>query len=128
MVQKIQPMVLWGWREATMAPTIEKGSHVAKVKTVSIAPPYGSSGLVDPIVLASAIPPTMSAMDSATSDHASQEAARVLIPRNPRPRSLAPSVTTLLYSTTVSQTLRKALRGRRFRVNFGDGVFPYELR
>jgi hypothetical protein len=38
--------------------------------------------------------------------HASQEAARVLIPPAPCPCSLVPSVTTPLYSTTVSQPLR----------------------
>src|SRR5215217_5532875 len=37
--------------------------------------------------------------------------ARVLIPPALRPCSLAPSVTTPLYSTTVCQTLRRTLRG-----------------
>src|SRR5215211_9122707 len=44
-------MVFRGWREATMAPTIEKGNHMAKVMTTSTAPPYGSSGPVDPNIL-----------------------------------------------------------------------------
>src|SRR5215203_2717440 len=82
MAQKSQPMVLRGCREATM----------------------------DPIVRASATPLTRSATESTTSDQASQAAERVLIPPTRRPCSLAPSVTTLLYSTTVSQTLRQPLR------------------
>src|SRR5215212_9786755 len=39
-------------------------------------------------------------------DHASKAAARRFLPPTPRSCSLAPSVTTPLYSTTVSQTLR----------------------
>jgi hypothetical protein len=42
--------------------------------------------------------------------HASQEAAQVLIPPTLRLCCLAPSVTTPLYSTTVSQALRQTLR------------------
>src|SRR5215203_1323636 len=45
---------------------------------------------------------------TAHTDQASQEATRA--PPSPRPWSLAASITTLLYSTTVSQSLRKALR------------------
>src|SRR5829696_2311332 len=37
--------------------------------------------------------------------------ACALISPTPRPSSLVPSVTTPLYSTTVSQTLRQPLRG-----------------
>ena len=44
------------------------------------------------------------------SDQASH-AARALIPPIPRPCFLAPSVTTLLYSTTVPTALRRLLRG-----------------
>ena len=46
------------------------------------------------------------------SDHASHAAARALVPPAPRFCSLVPSVTTPLYRTIVSQTLRLALRGR----------------
>jgi hypothetical protein len=42
------------------------------------------------------------ARESAHTAHASQAAARVLIPPTPLPRSLAPTVTTPLYSTTLS--------------------------
>src|SRR5215204_4791638 len=114
MVQKIQPMVLWGWREATIAPTTEKGSHVTKVKTVSRSTrSYGSSGSVGLVIRDSAIPLTRNATASTTSDHANQEAVRVLIP--PTPRSccpLVPSVTTPLYMRTVSRALRVALRSQ----------------
>src|SRR5215207_156882 len=50
------------------------------------------------------------------SDQASQEAARRLIPPLLRSCSLAPSLTTPLYSTTVSQALRQPLRARSFRI------------
>jgi hypothetical protein len=50
--------------------------------------------------------------------HASQEAARVLIPPTPCPCPLVPSVTTPLYKATVSQALRQPLRG--------EGPIPIE--
>jgi hypothetical protein len=81
---------------------------------VSSAPPYESSGSMALVVRASAIPPRRSAGDSATCDHASQAAVWRLIPPTSCPCSLAPSLTTSLYSTTVSQPLRNALRGGVF--------------
>src|SRR5687767_13609648 len=60
---------------------------------------------------------TASTTHSRQSDQAIQAADRMLIPPNPRPCSLAPSITTPLYSTTISQALRNALRGS-----------PYEAR
>jgi hypothetical protein len=42
----------------------------------------------------------------------------VLIALAPRPCSLAPSVTTPLYSTIVSKALRNALRGGKIQINF----------
>jgi hypothetical protein len=108
-------MVLRGCREATMAPTTEKVSTMAKERTtVSASPtlPYGSPGGVDPLARASAIPPPRSATESTTSDQASQAAERVLVPPTPRPCcSLNPSVTTLLYSSIVFKALRQPLRG-----------------
>src|SRR5215208_123678 len=51
-----------------------------------------------------------SATQSIPSDHASQAAVRRLIPPTPRPRcSLAPSVTTPLYSTPASKVFREHL-------------------
>src|SRR5829696_1316307 len=55
--------------------------------------------------------------ESAASDHASQEAARGLIPPAPRPCSLALTVTTPLYRTSVSQALWLPLRGRAGRTS-----------
>jgi hypothetical protein len=54
----------------------------------------------------------VSARESAHSDQANQAAVRRLIPPIPRLCFLAPSVTTLHYSTTVSQALRQTLRGK----------------
>src|SRR5215203_3085208 len=51
-----------------------------------------------------------SATHATHSDQASLVAALVLNPTPPRPCSLAPSVTTPLYSTTVSKALRQSLR------------------
>jgi hypothetical protein len=53
----------------------------------------------------------VSARESAHSDQANLAAVRRLIPPIPRLCFLAPSVTTLLFSTTVSQVLRQTLRG-----------------
>src|SRR5215217_6639790 len=52
-----------------------------------------------------------SATHSAHSDQASRAERRALTLPSPRPRSLAPSVTTSLYSITGPQALRNALRG-----------------
>jgi hypothetical protein len=46
-------------------------------------------------------------------DQANNAAVRRLVPPTPRSRWLAPSVTTLLYYTTVSQTLRASFSERR---------------
>src|SRR5215208_242002 len=51
-----------------------------------------------------------SATQSVHTDHASHAAERRLIPPLPLPCSLVLPVTTPLYSTTVSQALRQALR------------------
>src|SRR5918992_1434957 len=50
----------------------------------------------------------VSAKESAHADHASHEALRPLIMPTPRPCSLVPTTTILLYSPTVSQTLRRS--------------------
>src|SRR5918995_6640085 len=51
------------------------------------------------------------ATESAASPHANQKATRRLIPPTPRPCYLASSAITLLYSTAVSQTLRRDVPG-----------------
>src|SRR5215218_90291 len=53
----------------------------------------------------------VSAKESAHTDQASHAAVRRFTPPTSRPCSLAPSVTTPLYSTSVSQALRHTLRG-----------------
>jgi hypothetical protein len=91
-----------------MASTTEKVSNVARLRNAlpgSASPPYGSSGTVDLVVRASAIPPRSSATDNVTSDQASHAAAQRRVPPAPRSRSFVPSVTTSLYRTTVPQTL-----------------------
>src|SRR3712207_610876 len=97
---------------ALRAPTTENHTIRAARVTIEGPGPMKSSPSVRPLRSARIRLATASATHSAHSDHASQEAARVLIPPTPRPCSLAPSVTTPLYSTTVSYSLRNALRGR----------------
>ena len=95
-------------------------STMAKVRTKELAAPtlpYGSSRAVDLTIRANATPPTRSATESAHSDQASHEAARVLIPPIPRSCSVVPSVTAALYSSTVSQALRQALRGHNLWID-----------
>src|SRR5215207_2042324 len=52
----------------------------------------------------------VSVKEKAHADHASQMVARLLIGPTPRPCAFVPSVTTPLYSTTVSKALRQTLR------------------
>ena len=52
----------------------------------------------------------VNAKEVAHMDQANNAAVRRLIPPTPRSRWLAPSVTTPLYSTTVSKALRQTLR------------------
>ena len=90
---KNQPIGLLGRREATIAPTIVlETTPRRKVK---------SRGPV-PVSTVNATTQVTKTTVRAHSDQASQEAARKLIPPMPRPYSLAPSVTTPLYSITVS--------------------------
>ncbi len=82
MLQKSQPIVLRGWREAIMAPTTEKVRIVTRLLTTlpgSASPPYGSSATVDLMIRANEIPPLNIATDSPTSDHANHVTSRRLI-------------------------------------------------
>src|SRR5918998_1912205 len=118
MVQKIQPMGFSGRREEIVAPTVEKDPMARSEMMAPAAPSvlFSGSGYRKPKTTVM----TTSSTVSAHSDQASQAAARSLIPPAPRPCFLAPSVRTLpLYSTIVSQALRKALRGRSFQQTFG---------
>src|SRR5215217_6328222 len=59
------------------------------------------------------------------SDQASQEAARELIPLTPCSCSFALCVTTPLYSTTISQTLRYLLRASKKWIIFSPALVMY---
>ena len=88
-----------------MAPTTENVSSVTRLTITlkgSASLSYGSRAPKGLAIRANEIPPASSATASTTSDHANQEAVRVLIPPTPRSRSFVPSVTTPLYSSTVS--------------------------
>ena len=56
-------------------------------------------------------------------DDANQAAVRGRFYRLLASCSLAASVTTLIYSTTVSQALRQSLRSRRSRANLVEFIF-----
>src|SRR5918994_3189861 len=115
--RQIQPIGLWGRLEAIRAPTIGKAEKAKKGNTkmsTPLSPPVPPllGGCTDRVAMSSAAEAADMASERPASDHANHEAARVLIPPTPRPCSLARSVTTPLYSATVSQTLRQALRSR----------------
>src|SRR5829696_2417326 len=95
----IQPMGLWGRLEAIRAPTKGKARKGKTTMSTALSPPVPQElgGCTDRVAMYSAADAADMATERPASDHASQAAARVLIPPTPRPCSLAPSVTTLLY-------------------------------
>src|ERR687889_1087514 len=98
--------------EAIKAPMME--NDTVQVRRLAIVGPSQArkiSPRVRPLRRARIRPATASATQSRHSDQAIQAANRMLILPSPRPRSLAPCVTTPLYNTTVSQALRQTLRG-----------------
>jgi len=107
---KSQPTGLWGLREATRAPTVAKGRAAETTKGLRATSLTGHSR--NP----RQIPPTIRAHKG----QANQATLRWPSRLTPRSCSLAPSVTTPLYSTTVSRALRLPLRSRRSRTNFGE--------
>src|SRR5215211_5695142 len=113
MVRQSHPMGFLGRLEAIMAPTNGKIRNEAPAnwlpKVRSTPQPLGK--LADRASKNIGMLSTYSAAQRAASDHASQEAARVLIPPTTLPCSFVASVTTPLYITTVSRTLRRTLRG-----------------
>src|SRR5918996_1914970 len=109
-----------GRREATTAPTVVNVK--ARKARRTIVPRLGkirAEALKNP-----STPPPKAAngKEIAHIDHAIQVAARGLIPPIPCSCSLAPSVTTPLYSTTVSQALRQTLRGKGL-----NNIDPHQL-
>src|SRR5918995_2441653 len=105
----IHPIGFLGWRVAISAPTVEKLSTMparTEYATTSVIPPEAGRNNCSSRESARAT------MESSHPDQASQDAARRLIPPLLRPCSVALSVTTALYSSTVSRALRQALRSR----------------
>src|SRR5215210_1477609 len=98
--QNSQPMGFSGRREATRAPTVENAKITTERHAVTKADEVSS--LSEARRKAKAIATKVDTQ----AGHASQEAARVLIPPTLRSRPFVPSVTTLLYSTTVSRALQ----------------------
>src|SRR5215203_5519623 len=112
--RQIQPMGLSGRLEAIRAPTKGKARKGSEKMSTALRPPVPQElgGCTDRVTKSLPSCCTNITSESAPSDHASQVAVRRLISPTPRPCcSLALSVTTPLYSTTVSQALRNALRG-----------------
>src|SRR5215208_4542978 len=103
-----QPTGFSGRREATIAPTVASITMNVLLNHQAKTGVLGWERLRTTRRRLNAVSATV----SVHSDQASREAARVLIPPFPYPVTLAPSVTTPLYSTTVSQTLRQTSRGR----------------
>jgi hypothetical protein len=102
--KQIQPMGLWGRLEAIGAPTkgkVRKGTM--KTNTMLKPPvPQVIGGCADRGRMTYNVTfATNMTSERVASDQASQEAARRPNPPAPRLCSLAPSVTTPLYSTTV---------------------------
>jgi hypothetical protein len=124
-LQKSQPMVLRGWREAMLAPTTEKVSSRTRSETTllsSVSPPEGRSGTADPVTRSKATPPKSSATDNVASDQESQTAARLPVLPTPWPRFFESLLTTPpLYKKIVSRPLRQPLRARRFGNFLGKG-------
>src|ERR671921_2989293 len=111
MPQKIQPMGLVGRREAISAPTVGNASESNPVSTAKAGPglsPGTPAGMTSPVRKSSKRASPRSATHIAQSDHANHAAVRWLIGLTPRPCSLGPSITILLYGSSVSQTSRKS--------------------
>jgi hypothetical protein len=114
--RQIQPIGFSGRLEAIRAPTRGKARKGKKITSELRAPAVPQVLAVEGCGAAptykddtvSAAPTTNMATERAASDHASQ-----VLPSIPLFRCLTPAVTTLLYSTTVSQTLRWPLQAKR---------------
>src|SRR5918997_4221521 len=97
--------------EAMRPPTTENDTiWVRRVATEGPDQARKISLRVSPLRRARIRPATARTTHSRHSDQASHAAVRRLIPPTSRSCSLAPSVTTPLYNTTVCQALRQTLR------------------
>src|SRR5215210_1917922 len=106
--QKIHPIGFLGRREAIKAPTVGNVKANKEMRTGKLEL---NPGWLEKVRKPSTPLNAAKGKESAHTDHASQAAVRRLIPPTPRSCSLAPSVTTPLYRTIVSQALRQPLRG-----------------
>src|SRR5215210_8977174 len=116
--RQIQPIEFRGRLEAIRAPTRGKarnGTNINKLLSdpevpqslgTCVAGPDEREGMVNATLIKNM------ATERPASDHASQATAR--IPSIPGPCCLVPVVTASLYRTTVSRTLRRALRTEGF--------------
>jgi hypothetical protein len=98
---KSQPTGLYGLREATKAPTVAKGTAVERTRGTRATSLTGHSR--NPRQIPATIRPQKVQANPAAGRPDSS---------TPRPCSLAPTVTSPLYNSTVSRALRQPLRGR----------------
>src|SRR3712207_1447791 len=99
----IQPMGFLGRLEAIRAPTKGKVRKGNTKMSTALSPPVPQllGGCKDRVARYKPMAATHKTSESTARDKASQ-AVRLLIPSTPCPCSLAPSVTTSVYSTTLS--------------------------
>src|SRR5215203_2429462 len=126
--RQIQPMGLSGRLEAIRAPTKGKARKGSKKMSTALRPPVPQElgGCTDRVTKNNMTAATNITTESAPSDHASQvEGLRLISPTPPRPYCpLAPSVTTPLYSTTVSQALRAGVVSELPRIPLPRCEYP----
>src|SRR5215210_6280221 len=115
--RQIQPIGFLGCLEAIRAPTRGNGMKGTRKMSAALSPPVPQvvGGCTDRVRIYNTTLAAHRTSESAASDQDNQNATRVSIPPPSRPRSLAASITTPLYSTTVSQSLRQTLRSRSLR-------------
>src|SRR5215207_9594868 len=97
-------MGLVGRREAISAPTV---GYARTRTTISTASPVIGLFMMGVTTKVSMSVSTIRTTHTANNNKANHAALRRLIKVTPRPCSLAPYVTTLLYITTVAQALRQ---------------------
>src|SRR3712207_5333108 len=101
----IQPMGFLGCLEAIRAPTkgkARKGNRKTKMMLTTPPVPQELGGCAGRVAMYRPMVATHEMSESVASDHASLEAVRRFTPPIPVLCSLAPSVTTPLYSTIIS--------------------------
>src|SRR5215207_3040323 len=110
----IQPMGLLGRLEAIRAPTRGKARKGNRKMSTTLRPPVPqlAGGCTDRVRKYNTTVATNITSERAPDDQASRAAVRRLIPPTSLPCSLAPSVTTPLYTPSVPQALRQTLRGK----------------